>query len=149
MAELGAQRKMLVRYSRIDHHATADLLPNGALPSMTCPHHSRFQRDRVGHDGGSSCRPPFRRRPSGRTTTNERKENGTRHVCFCHERGLTQALEADIMASNLPSTEGFFFGVSDGTELEDDLDFIAKARAVIAERLLLILVVAVSSEQRS
>jgi hypothetical protein len=46
-----------------------------------------------------------------------------------------QELEADIKASNLPSTEGFFFGVSDGTELEDDLAFIAKARAAIAGNL--------------
>ena len=46
-----------------------------------------------------------------------------------------QILEADIMASNLPSTEGFFFGASDGTELEDDLAFIAKARAAIAGNL--------------
>jgi hypothetical protein len=46
-----------------------------------------------------------------------------------------QRLEADIMASNLPPTEGFFFGVSDGTELEDDLNFIAKARAAIADNL--------------
>jgi hypothetical protein len=46
-----------------------------------------------------------------------------------------QELEADIKASTLPSTEGFFFGVSDGTELENDLDFIAKARAAIAGNL--------------
>jgi hypothetical protein len=46
-----------------------------------------------------------------------------------------QILEADIIASNLPSTEGFFFGVSDGTELKDDLAFIAKARAAIARNL--------------
>ena len=42
-------------------------------------------------------------------------------------------LEADITAGNLPDTSGFFFGVSDGSESEDDLAFIAKARAAIAE----------------
>ena len=44
-------------------------------------------------------------------------------------------LEADIRAGNLPSTSGFFFGESDGSEVEDDLRFIAKARETIAEGL--------------
>src|SRR6056297_253171 len=31
------------------------------------------------------------------------------------------ALESDIKAGNLPTTQGFFFGASDGSETEDDL----------------------------
>ena len=41
-------------------------------------------------------------------------------------------LEADIRAGNLPHTAGFFFGKTDGSETADDLTFIAKARAAIA-----------------
>lgn len=42
-------------------------------------------------------------------------------------------LEADLKAEKLPHTQGFFFGATDGTELEDDLAFIAKARQALAE----------------
>lgn len=42
-------------------------------------------------------------------------------------------LEADIRSGGLPHTTGFFFGESDGSEVEDDLAFVAKARAAIAE----------------
>lgn len=42
-------------------------------------------------------------------------------------------LEADIRSGNLPPTSGFFFGQSDGTEVADDLAFIEKARAEIAD----------------
>lgn len=42
-------------------------------------------------------------------------------------------LEEDIRNETLPVTSGFFFGASDGTEKADDLEFIAKARAAIAE----------------
>jgi hypothetical protein len=42
-------------------------------------------------------------------------------------------LEIDIEAGNLPQTNGFFFGESDGTESNDDLAFIAKARSAIEE----------------
>ena len=42
-------------------------------------------------------------------------------------------LETDIRAGNLPQTSGFFFGSSDGTEIADDLAFVAKARAAIAQ----------------
>lgn len=42
-------------------------------------------------------------------------------------------LEADIRAQRLPPTVGFFFGETDGSEVEDDLAFIAKARAAIAD----------------
>lgn len=41
-------------------------------------------------------------------------------------------LEADVQAGNLPPTTGFFFGETDGSETDDDLSFIAKARAAIA-----------------
>jgi hypothetical protein len=43
------------------------------------------------------------------------------------------ALEAAVKADALPVTEGFFFGVSDGSEKADDLEFIRKAREAIAE----------------
>jgi hypothetical protein len=46
-----------------------------------------------------------------------------------------EKLEADIRAMRLPATQGFFFGASDSTELEDDLAFIAKARAALAGNL--------------
>ena len=42
-------------------------------------------------------------------------------------------LETAIKAGELPDTTGFFFGSSDGSETNDDLAFIAKARAAIAE----------------
>lgn len=41
-------------------------------------------------------------------------------------------LEAAIRDGSLPPTSGFFFGETDGTEAEDDLAFIAKAREAIA-----------------
>jgi hypothetical protein len=45
------------------------------------------------------------------------------------------ALESDIRAGKLPQTFGFFFGESDGSELDDDLQFIAKARSAMATNL--------------
>jgi hypothetical protein len=44
-------------------------------------------------------------------------------------------LEADIKGGRLPCTDGFFFGASDGSEIDDDLGFIAKARASIQRGL--------------
>ena len=44
-------------------------------------------------------------------------------------------LEADIRLGRLPETSGFFFGESDGDEIEDDLAFIAKARQALADGL--------------
>lgn len=44
-------------------------------------------------------------------------------------------LEADIRAESLPHTQGFFFGETDGTEIDDDLAFIEKARAAMAQGL--------------
>lgn len=42
-------------------------------------------------------------------------------------------LEADIRSTALPETTGFFFGKTDGSERDEDLAFIAKARAAMAE----------------
>jgi len=42
-------------------------------------------------------------------------------------------LEATIAGKLLPETSGFFFGDSDGSECDDDLAFVAKARAAIGE----------------
>ena len=47
------------------------------------------------------------------------------------------ALEAAIKAGELPPTSGFFFGASDGSEQEDDLAFITKAREVLGVELFL------------
>ena len=44
-------------------------------------------------------------------------------------------LELDIKRGCLPATEGFFFGQSDGSERDDDLVFIAAARAAFASGL--------------
>lgn len=68
-----------------------------------------------------------------------RAKGGKEDIFNCVNIQLTaddlQRLEADIKASNLPPTEGFFFGSSNGSELEDDLKFIAKAQAAIANKL--------------
>lgn len=42
-------------------------------------------------------------------------------------------LEAAIKSGELPPTSGFFFGQSDGSESEDDLSFVSKAREAIEE----------------
>jgi len=42
-------------------------------------------------------------------------------------------LEGAILANRLPETSGFFFGGSDGSECDDDLAFVAKAREAIGE----------------
>jgi hypothetical protein len=44
-------------------------------------------------------------------------------------------LEADIESSRLPHTEGFFFGASDGSERDDDLEFIDKAREALLHNM--------------
>jgi hypothetical protein len=51
------------------------------------------------------------------------------------DRGDLDRLEADIKARRLPATSGFFFGESEGSEVDDDLAFIAKAREAIAAGL--------------
>ena len=45
-------------------------------------------------------------------------------------------LELAIKANVLPETSGFFFGASDGSEGEDDLRFVAKAREALAANLI-------------
>lgn len=42
-------------------------------------------------------------------------------------------LEEDIKDGTLPNTSGFFYGNSDGSEIEDDLNFVADAKQAIAE----------------
>lgn len=44
-------------------------------------------------------------------------------------------LEAAIREGQLPETDGFFNGGSDGSERDDDLEFVAKARSAIAHGL--------------
>ncbi|WEX75184.1 phosphoglycerate kinase [Sinorhizobium numidicum] len=44
-------------------------------------------------------------------------------------------LETAIHDRSLPPTEGFFFGVSEGSEVDDDLAFVAKAREALAAGL--------------
>lgn len=44
-----------------------------------------------------------------------------------------QKLETVIRENSLPETTGFFFGNTDGSEIDDDLAFIAKAREAIAD----------------
>lgn len=44
-------------------------------------------------------------------------------------------LQASILDGTLPETDGFFFGSSDGSETEDDLEFICKARDALADGL--------------
>lgn len=66
-----------------------------------------------------------------------RAKGGTEEMFNCVNVELTaadlDALENVIKENKLPETCGFFFGETDGSEREDDLAFIAKARAVLAE----------------
>ncbi len=68
-----------------------------------------------------------------------RTKGGTANSFNCVTLQLTlddlSQLEAAIQAQELPDTRGFFFGESDGSECEDDLAFIAKAREAIAQGL--------------
>lgn len=65
------------------------------------------------------------------------EKGGTAESFNCVNVRLTvedlDRLEADIKASDLPPTSGFFFGASDGTETENDLQFVAKARQAVAK----------------
>lgn len=56
-------------------------------------------------------------------------------VNVCLDRADLDRLEADIEARRLPHTCGFFFGESDGSEIDDDLAFIGKAREALAAGL--------------
>jgi hypothetical protein len=68
-----------------------------------------------------------------------RTKGGTAESFNCVTLQLTlddlSQLEAAIQAQELPDTRGFFFGESDGSECEDDLAFIAKAREAISQGL--------------
>lgn len=44
-----------------------------------------------------------------------------------------KALYTDLKEGNLPNTSGFFFGQTDGSETEDDLQFVEKALTAIDE----------------
>jgi hypothetical protein len=63
-------------------------------------------------------------------------KGGSKSIFNCANVQLTAGdlddLELVIRANALPETAGFFFGASDGTEVEGDLAFIAKAREAIA-----------------
>lgn len=68
-----------------------------------------------------------------------REKGGVDESFNCVNLQLTEddlaRLEADINAKRLPPTSGFFFGESDGSEIEDDLKFVAKAREALAAGL--------------
>ena len=49
------------------------------------------------------------------------------------DAAILDALEKVVALDLLPVTEGFFFGRSDGSERDDDLEFIEKARKAIAD----------------
>jgi len=68
------------------------------------------------------------------------REKGGTHANFnCLNLQLTSddldRLETAIRDRTLPPTEGFFFGVSDDSEVDDDLAFVAKARDALAAGL--------------
>lgn len=67
------------------------------------------------------------------------RDKGGTEVFNCTTVQLTaddiDTLERVISDGTLPDTCGFFFGMTDGCEREDDLDFIAKARAAMASGL--------------
>ena len=67
------------------------------------------------------------------------RENGGTKYFNCTTVQLTagniDTLERVITNGKLPETCGCFFGASDGSEREDDLEFIAKGRAALANGL--------------
>jgi hypothetical protein len=50
-------------------------------------------------------------------------------------RADLDALEVAIKAGDLPGTGGFFFGASDGSERDDDLEFVRKGREALQSGL--------------
>lgn len=66
-----------------------------------------------------------------------RRKGGVDPAFNCVNVQLTNAdldaLEDAIRSGNLPPTTGFFFGETDGSEREDDLCFVTKAREAIAD----------------
>ena len=65
-----------------------------------------------------------------------RSKDGREDVFNCAHVRLDasdlDALEKAIRTNELPDTQGFFFGASDGSERADDEDFIRKARDALA-----------------
>ncbi|WP_457663197.1 phosphoglycerate kinase [Sinorhizobium medicae] len=65
-----------------------------------------------------------------------RAKGGTKPDFNCVALQLTaedlDKLEQAIREDALPQTSGFFFGASDGSEKEDDLAFVAKAREALS-----------------
>lgn len=63
------------------------------------------------------------------------RDKGGTQVFNCTTVALTGGdldnLEAAIRNRQLPATTGFFFGESDGSEVEDDLTFVRKAREAL------------------
>jgi hypothetical protein len=59
------------------------------------------------------------------------KDDSFNGSCVVLTEGDLDTLEEDIKNGNLPQTSGFFFGQSDGEEVNDDLEFVAKAREAI------------------
>lgn len=64
-----------------------------------------------------------------------RKKGGAGRDFNCDTVPLTledlEQLESDVLNDALPCTDGFFFGITDGTEKEEDLMFIESARSAI------------------
>jgi len=64
------------------------------------------------------------------------RQGGTKPDFNCTTLRLTgedlDRLEQAVRTGQLPETDGFFFGRSDGSETRDDLQFIATARTAIA-----------------
>ena len=67
------------------------------------------------------------------------RKGGSAELFNCVTVALTSKdldeLEKSIRGQALPNTAGFFFGDSTGEEVEDDLEFIAKARKAIEKGL--------------
>lgn len=63
------------------------------------------------------------------------RDKGGTQVFNCTTVALTgddlDDLEASLRSGQLPVTTGFFFGQSDGSEAEDDLTFVRKAREAL------------------
>ncbi len=66
-----------------------------------------------------------------------REKGGKRPDFNCDTVLLTlqdlDRLEVDVKRDALPCTDGFFFGVTDGTEKEEDIMFIENARNAIKQ----------------
>lgn len=59
------------------------------------------------------------------------KDDSFNGSCVVLTEDDLDVLEEDIKNGNLPQTSGFFFGQSYGDEVNDDLEFVAKAREAI------------------